>query len=224
MSCDHKLIAEHVSDYIENNLPPYLRRQCDEALQQCQHCQETVQKAQAIYHLAQDWEDLPVPEWSRARHVLRPAVRQINWPNWAALACSMLAVVLVVFQLEIRVDQGLHISFGGTQSEARLQQLLAQEIEAYEARQDLALEARFDQYTELQDINNQLLLAEWTERNREERQDDLNFLMSGWQNQRQQDRQLINQQLSSLAENQIDSNEYLNELMLTVGLPQGGNL
>ena len=211
MSCDHKLIADHVSDYIEDKLPAYLKQQCDAQVQQCPHCRLTVQKAQDIFRLAQDWEEQPVPDWSRMQHIVRPALRPMAWPNWAALACSLLAVCLVVLQLEVRVDNGLHISFGGSQSEARLQELLAQELQNYQNQQNL------------QSLNNRLLLGEWLDRNREERQDDLNFLMSGWESQRSLDRQRVNQQLNILAENQIDSNAYLNTLLRTVGLPQGVN-
>ena len=88
----------------------------------------------------------------------------------------------------------------------------------------MAFESRLNEYTELQDLSNQLALNEWLDRNREERQDDLNFLMSGWETQRFQDRQRVNQQLGILASNQINSNEYLNELGQAVGYPIGGSL
>ena len=110
------------------------------------------------------------------------------------------------------------------QSDARIQALLTQQLEDYQTQQNLALETRLEDYTEFQDLNNQLALNEWLDRNREERQDDLNFLMSGWETQRFQDRQRVNQQLDILASNQINSNEYLNELGQTVGYPIGGSL
>lgn len=225
MSCDHKLIADNVIDYIEGSLPSYLRSQCDEVLQRCQHCQQTVQKAHEIYQLANGWVDQEVPAWAHAQHAVRPPVKQqLSWPNLAALAFSFMAVCLVVFQFEVSVDDGLLISFGGSQSDARIQELLTQQLEEFQIQQNLALETRLDDYTEFQDLNNQLVLSEWLDRNREERQDDLNFLMSGWETQRFQDRQRINQQLDILASNQINSNEYLNELGQTVGFPLGGSL
>ncbi len=225
MSCDHKLIADNVIAYIEGSLPSYLRSQCDEVLQNCQYCQQTVQKAHEIYQLANGWVDQEVPEWSHVQHAVRPPVKHpLSWPNMAALAFSFMAVCLVVFQFEVSVDDGLLISFGGSQSDARIQELLAQQLNEYQSQQNLALENRLDDYTEFQSLNNQLALTEWMDRNREERQDDLNFLMSGWETQRFQDRQRVNQQLDLLAENQLNSNEYLNELMLTVSSPIGGNL
>jgi hypothetical protein len=225
MSCDHKLIAAHVIDYIEGSLPSYLRSQCDEALQHCQHCQQTVQKAHEIYQLANGWVDQDVPAWAHTQHAVRPPIKhQLSWPNMAALAFSFMAVCLVVFQFEVSVDDGLLISFGGSQSDAHIQELLAQQLEEFQSQQNLALETRLDDYTEFQDLNNQLVLSEWLDRNREERQNDLNFLMSSWEAQRFQDRQRVNQQLDILASNQIDSNEYLNELGQTVGFPIGGSL
>jgi hypothetical protein len=224
MSCNHKLIADNVSDYIDGSLPSYIRKQCNDVLQHCQHCQQIVQHAQELSDLAQDWQDQAVPDWSRVQHAVRPPVKQLSWSNWAAFACSLIAVCLVVFQFEVSVDDGLLISFGGSQSEARMQALLEQQFQNYEEQQNLALETRLDEYTEFQDLNNQLVLSEWLDRNRQERQDDLNFLMSGWESQRFQDRQRINQQLDILASNQIDSNQYLNELAQTVSFPTGGNL
>jgi hypothetical protein len=222
MSCDHKLIADNVIDYIEGSLPSYLRSQCDETLQHCQHCQQTVQKAHEIYQLANGWVDQEAPEWS---HAVRPPVKQqLSWPNMAGFAFSLMAVCLVVFQFEVSVDDGLLISFGGSQSDARIQELLTQQLEDYQSEQNLAFESRLNDYTELQDLSNQLALNEWLDRNREERQDDLNFLMSGWETQRFQDRQRVNQQLGILASNQINSNEYLNELGQAVGYPIGGSL
>ena len=135
-----------------------------------------------------------------------------------------MAVCLVVFQFEVSVDDGLLISFGSSQSDAHIQELLVQQLEEFQSQQNLALETRLDDYTEFQDLNNQLVLSEWLDRNREERQNDLNFLMSSWEAQRFQDRQRVNQQLDILASNHIDSNEYLNELGQTVGFPIGGSL
>tara|TARA_R110000772_G_scaffold14417_10_gene41682 strand:+ start:339 stop:1010 length:672 start_codon:yes stop_codon:yes gene_type:complete len=223
MSCDHKLIAEHLTAYIEGSLPQHLSSQCEAVLEDCLHCQQSLDKAQEIYRLAQDWQEQSVPPWSRMQHAVRPPHRQLSWHSWTALACSLLAVCLVVLQLEVRVDDGLHISFGGKQSEAQLQELLALELQQYQSRQNLAVTTQIEEYIALQNLNNQMLLTEWMDRNREERQDDLNFLMSGWESQRSLDRQRVNQQLNILAENQIDSNDYLNNLLRTVGLPQGAN-
>ncbi len=135
-----------------------------------------------------------------------------------------MAVCLVVFQFEVSVDDGLLIGFGGSQSDARIQELLAQQLDEFQTQQNLALQIQLDDYTEFQNLNNQLVLSDWLDRNREERQNDLNFLMSSWEAQRFQDRQRVNQQLDILASNQINSNEYLNELGQTVGFPIGGSL
>jgi len=78
-----------------------------------------VQKAHEIYHLANGWMVQEAPSWSYAQHAVRPPVKpQFSWPNMAALAFSFMAICLVVFQFEVSVDNGLLISFGGSQSEA----------------------------------------------------------------------------------------------------------
>ena len=218
MSCDHKLITEHASDYVEGRLPDYLKKQCDEVLQHCQYCQQSVAGIYQITRLAEGWNDQQVPEWSRVAHAVRPPVRYVSWPNWAAMACSLLAVLLVVFRFEVRLDDGLTISFGGNQQQEQLQTLLAQELQSFAAQQNETLDERLEEYMEFQDLNNQVVLNDWLELN------DLNFLLTGWQSQRLQDSRRVNQQLDILTENQIDNNTYLNQLIRNVGLNERGNL
>ncbi len=87
MPCDHKLIADNVIEYTEGTLPSYIQKQCDEILQNCQHCQQTVQKAQEIYQLANGWTDQEVPAWTHVEYAVRPPIKhQLSWPNMTALA------------------------------------------------------------------------------------------------------------------------------------------
>ncbi len=224
MSCDHKLITEHGYAYVTGTLSAHLRSQCETQLNQCEHCQRTLANMQELHHLATDWEDQAVPEWSHARHIVRPGIRQSHWQSRAAFACSLLAVLLVVFRFEIRIDDGLTISFGGNQQQNQLETLLAQELRNFAQQQNQVLDERLDDYMEFQNLNNQVVLNDWLELNRQERETDLNFLLSGWQSQRLQDSQRINQQLDILTENQLDNNAYLNQIIRNVGLNSRGNL
>ena len=125
MSCDHELIAAHVCDYIDNTANPELRARCELALQNCAQCRATVQQALAFQNMANNWREQPVPDWQRARFAVPVPKPAANWLSWSALVTSCLALCLVVLQVDISTANGLTISFGHAQQEARFQQMLA---------------------------------------------------------------------------------------------------
>jgi hypothetical protein len=217
MSCEHQVIADHVCDYIEGTLSPVLRARCDEAVQQCAHCRDIHAQALEFYQLAGKWQQQGVPEWNRARSAASPArPAAASWHNWAALAASMAAVFLVLLRVEVSTTNGLWISFGGSQTEARVQQLVAAELERHSVAQRSLLDARLDDFAADQLTANELLLTRWEEGNRAERRQELTLLMAGWQSQRFEDQQEFNSQLTRLANDQIENNQYLNVLLQNV--------
>ncbi|MES2625678.1 MAG: hypothetical protein V4628_10390 [Pseudomonadota bacterium] len=213
MSCDHQLIADHVCDYIEGKLPPVLHARCDNAVQQCTYCRDIHAKALEFSQLAAQWQQQAVPEWNRARFAIPPARTTGSWLNWGALAASLAAVFLVLLRVEVSTADGLWISFGGSQTEARVQQMVAAELARYTGTQDVLLDARLDEFTADQLNANQLLLARWQETTRTERRQELSLLMSGWQSQRFEDQQEFNSQLTQLTNDQLENNQYLNVLL-----------
>jgi len=214
MSCDHQVLADHVCDYIEGKAPPVIRARCDEAVQQCAHCRDVHAQALEFYELAGKWQQQEVPHWNRARFVVPPArLPQGSWPAWAALAASLAAIVLVLLRVEISTTDGLLISFGGSQTDARVQELVAAELARHDTAQELLLDARLDDFAADQVNANQLLLARWQEVARAERRQELGLLMSSWQSQRFEDQQEFNNQLTRLTNDQIENNQYLNVLL-----------
>ena len=222
MSCDHKLIQENLNDYLEGNLAPALARQCESAIAGCPHCADTCARARRLYRLGEAWQDRKVPDWHRTRHAVKPPVREPGWMNWAALATSCVAVLLVVFRLEITTGNGLTISFGGRQAEQRMEQAMAAALAEYREEQALLLATRFDAFAEQQEISNQLLLSEWADNTRQERRDDLSFIMSAWETQRFQDQRQINRRFDTLASSQIESDRFINDLARNVNSTQRG--
>lgn len=221
MSCDHLAIADNVCDYIEGKVSPVIRARCDEAVQSCVHCRDVHAQALQFYQLADKWQDQAVPDWNRARFVVPPA-RQAHgsWPAWGALAASLAAIVLVVARVEISTTNGLLISFGGSQTEARVQELVAAELARHDTEQELLLDARLDEFAADQLNANQLLLARYQEATRAERRQELGLLMTSWQSQRFEDQQEVANQLTSLANDQIESNQYLNVLLQNAEFPR----
>lgn len=221
MSCDHQLMATHVTALLEGSLPLVLRERCEAALQQCAHCRDVFTQAQQYRDLAAQWRDEEVPRWNRARHLVQPQRRQANaqWLHWTALAASLTAAFLVVSKTEVSTENGLMISFGGGLGEARVQQLVAAELATSTAAQTALIDARLNEFTQQQAVANRLLYAEWEDNTRAERQQELGLLLTGWQNQRFQDQQAVASQLNELASDQIENNQYVNALMRTVAAP-----
>lgn len=219
MSCDHQTLADHVCDYIEGKVPPVVRARCDDAVQNCAHCRDVHAQALEFYQLAGKWQDQAVPDWNRARFVV-PPTRQPHgsWLGWSALAASVTAICLVLLRVEISTDEGLLISFGGTQTEARVQALVAAELARHDTEHELLLDARFDEFSADQLVANQLLLARWQEATRAERRQELGLLMASWQSQRFEDQQEVINQLTTLANDQIESNQYINVLLRNADL------
>lgn len=212
MSCDHQLLTDHLIDYIEERLDQPLRRACEQVLDNCPVCRDAHEQARGFARLATEWDDEPVPAWHRTRFAARPVQRQPDWLQWGALGTSCLSLLLVVFQLEISVEDGLLISFGGSQREAQLQAQFDSRWEVLQADQNVRLETELAAFAAAQGSANRLLLAEWMEQSRNERRQDVEFIMTAWESQRNRDLQRTDEQLGYLVRNQIESDQYLNEL------------
>ena len=221
MQCDHQILADHVCDYIEGKVPAAVRARCLDAVQHCAHCRDIHAQALEFYQLAGKWQQEAVPDWNRARFAVAPARHAPgSWPAWAALAASVAAIVLVLLRVEVSTTDGLLISFGGAQTQARVQDLLAAELERHSSAQELLFEARLDDFAADQLTANQLLLARWQETTRLERRQELTLLMTAWQSQRFEDQQEFNNQLTTLTNGQIESNQYLNALLQNADFPR----
>ena len=221
MHCDHQLVIDHINDYVENKVSPEIKQQMEKAFQSCSDCQATYRQCLELYQMSHEWESQTVPEWHRTSYAVRPPVRTSSWLNWGAMATSSLAILMVVFQLEITSgDTGLMISFGGHQTESKIAKMVASQLAEYKQRQDSIFEVRLNTALEKQDNLTKIRFANWLEKNRDERQQDIKFVMTGWQSQRYEDHKNVDRQLSYIADNQIENNQVINHLIQSVATNQ----
>lgn len=217
MSCDHQLVAHHVCAYIEGSLSPTLKARCEAALRQCSHCREIHDQALALSRLPSLWQQQEVPHWNRARHAVQPPRQHGQRLAWSALVASCFAVFLVLVKLEISTTDGLRISFGGGMDEARLRQVVSEQMQqeglVWQEAQAAQVETLLSEYAERQAIATEVMLTQWLESTRSERRQDMQQLLSGWQSLRYQDQLMLNEQISYLASSQEENNRYLNALM-----------
>jgi len=218
MLCDHQLVIDHINDYVENKASPEIKQQLEIALQKCPDCQATYRQCLELYQMSHQWQSQAVPEWHRTSYAVRPPIRNTGWLNWGAMATSTLAILMVVFQLEItNNDSGLMISFGGNQTEAKIAKQVESQLAEYKTTQDQIFLTKLNTALEKQDNRTKLRLANWREKNRDERQQDIKFVMTGWQSQRYEDQQSADKRFAYIADNQIENNQAINELYQSVG-------
>jgi hypothetical protein len=217
MHCDHQLVSDLLLDYIDQKLSTKVSHQVEQAINQCETCQATYRQAVELHQMADQWQQQSVPAWHRTEYAVKPKTKTQQWLSWSALATSTLAIFMVVFQVQISSnDSGLQIAFGGNsngQVSAKLEALVQQKLDAYRKEQNLMLDARFIAATNNQITQSKLLVAQALEKSRDERRDDLNFLVTGIQSQRYEDSQKIEKRLAYLADNQIENNQYINQLI-----------
>jgi hypothetical protein len=221
MLCDHQLVIDHINDYVENKLSPEIKRQMEAVLQNCSDCQAIHKQCLDLYQMSHEWQAQHVPEWHRTSYAVRPPVKTSNWLNWGAMATSSLAILMVVFQLEISSgDTGLMISFGGNQTEAKIAKMVESQLADYKIEQGKSFQVKLTDALEKQENRTKLRLANWLENNRDERQQDIKFVMTGWQSQRYEDQKSVDRQLSYIADNQIENNQVINQLIQSVSTNQ----
>lgn len=219
--CNHQLVTDHLYDYIDDKLSPTLKKQVESAINQCDTCQQVFQQAISVQQASHQWQEQSVPEWHRTDFAVRPKPSAFGWINLTALATSTLAILMVLFQVNISTnDSGLHIAFGNP-TDKHIDALVEQKITAYQKQQDTLLEARLLAQSEKIKTSSQLSIANSMQKMREERRDDLSFLITGIQTQRFEDQSKVDKQLAYLAENQIENNQYLNQLIQSKNLSNG---
>lgn len=221
MLCDHQLVTDHLIDYIDNKLSPVMRKQVEDAMANCPSCKEAYHNAVALAQAAERWQDQPVPEWHRTEYAVRPRQQTGGWLSWTALASSAMAILMVVFQVNISTSEnGLQIAFG---SQGNIDAIVEQKLAEYKKQQDTLLDARFLAESDKQSTANKLLMADMLDKTREERRDDLNFIVTGIQTQRFEDQTKLDKELLSLAQNQIENNQYISQLIQSANFSEGEN-
>ncbi|WP_444995062.1 anti-sigma factor family protein [Aliikangiella sp. IMCC44359] len=225
MLCDHQIVTEHLLDYIDGKLSPQLRQEYESSLNHCKNCYEVHQQALALHQSAYAWQEQPVPAWHRTKYAAGHRANKHNgWLNWTALATSTLAIFMVVFQVQFtRSESGFQIAFGQSSSQHQINQIVEKKLKEYKKQQAVLLDARFVAEASKQTLANKLLMTEVLDKTRNERRDDLNFLVTGIQTQRYEDQQKVDKHLNYLAENQIENNQYINQLIQSTNFKKGDN-
>jgi len=217
MSCNHHFVEQHLFDYLEDKLSPEARELLLQNIEQCTHCRDLVEDAAHAKQLFASWQDEAVPDWNRNAYMSKNQAVPGRLLNWISLAVSCTAILMVIFNVQlISNESGLHISFAGAPEQQQVKSIVQSETakleQAFNKKLQLALNA--------QQASTRLMLADWLEKTRQERRDDLNFLITGIQTQRLEDQQELESRLSLIAENQLQNSQFINQFIQSAATAQ----
>lgn len=161
-----------------------------------------------------------VPEWPRELTFRGHAEQRLRW--WqrpflpvASFACSALALLAIVSQLQVQVtEQGFNVHFGGGLTEQQLEAAVAARMTSYAAEQQLqmanyAANLREDFRDDVAAANQQLV-SYVLNTSRTERQEDMEDLIRYVNAQREDDQVYFAYQLSQVTDGLIEPSDLTN--------------
>ena len=150
---------------------------------------------------AECYDEVDVPDWDRgATFIQRQTTAWWQWGGWpvTAMATSFAAILLVLFQVRVQVnDQGLMVNFGDS-SEQQMQQVLDRKLKEYAMEQQLILTNYLEDHRAKQQKNTLELVSYLVKSGREERREELSDLVSFINEQRDDDNQFYMNQFKQL--------------------------
>ncbi len=215
MSCNHQLVETHLFEYLDSTLSPNLSRAFEHAVDHCDECKLMYQNASELQHFQSSWKDQTVPKWHRTEFaVAKRSNNNWGWLNGLSLATSTLALLMVLFRVEmISTDAGFSIGFGGKASQIAMNEQIDEKIQQMALQQVEYLDNRFEE-NRLQTISdNEVMVKALLQHNRQERRHDMNTLMASWLQQRDIDQNQIGLKVDSIVENQIEQSKTINDLL-----------
>ncbi len=215
MSCDHTFVERHLFDYLDSTLDPSIARAFEQAIDDCDQCHELYQGAVTMQQQANSWQQQTPPDWHRTRFAVQSRKpSRFNWLNALSLSSSALALMLVLFRVEVISNtNGFAISFGGKGTQAEIAQMVDQKISELAEQQVSYIDTRFEEQQLQRVSDNQAMVETLLAHNRSERRQDMNILMASWLKQRDIDQQKLNQRVDYVVDNQIENNQYLNQVL-----------
>lgn len=140
MQCDDA--REHLVDYVDDRLDPYLRQGLDEHLEVCDDCARRLEEVRGFSRLAATWQDEPLPSGTSPLARPEPYREGLRPPGaflqWLPLAAGVVLAFLVLLRAELDVnDTGWRLSFG---SQADIEQHLDERLVEFQADQRLLLD------------------------------------------------------------------------------------
>ncbi|MDJ0839035.1 MAG: hypothetical protein QNK37_21130 [Acidobacteriota bacterium] len=185
-------------------------------LESCADCKGLYQASITLEEAAASWRDEAVPNWQRGAAVFPAQARPAFWLTWAPLAACLLMTLLVVFRVEVhRGPNGWRIAFDGQQTdtaEAMTAEVVQGLLEEHRRQSTLEMISALDRYTQQSEANLRTVLDAYRQSNRLSRNREFELLQTRWREQRAEDLDVLQAQMSLLLRRQNRQLDNLNTL------------
>lgn len=201
----------------------------DDHLTVCEQCQAMYQASVDMEQLAKSWQDEPAPNWERPVIIPRTSFWQSLFV-WAPLAACLMMCVLILFRVELSVDdRGWRLRFGSSQQDLQfVEQQFQRRLDASLAREKEQnkneLKALLVSYDEHQNKNLDATTTQVTERMRAESDLNLQKVIDNWQDQRSKDLMWMDHRFETLVLRQQRNSNNLYKIANYVNSPAKSQL
>lgn len=186
----------------------------DAVLAECPECQADYAQMCLLTQATAAWQDAPVPSWARDRAIPRSERPRLHWMNWASLGASMAALALVALKVDVQVGaDGTHVRFGGGPATTVAATDLDRRLQDFALKQSADVERRLAEYEDVNRDTTRELLKVVAMQNRRERRQDLETLLTYWQDQHENETRRLERKVNSVSSEQVQSKRVLNELL-----------
>lgn len=220
MSCPK---TEHLlQEYFSDELAPLVKDELEKHLAECPHCNTELEALLEAQGNLRQWQDQQVPHWDRGLNLFRQEHRTSKteagfWNRWQwfPTAASFAMLCLLIFNVSIvSGEQGLSITFGGSQSSNLDVQAQLAEFQQSQAEQMQALVSSIEDRS---DANNVQLMQALLEQTQQSTAENIDQIYSYFEQQRLLDLQDMRVGYEQLVDSDYETIRSIQQLVNYVG-------
>lgn len=220
MSCPK---TEHLlQEYFSDELAPLVKDELEKHLAECPHCNTELEALLEAQGNLRQWQDQQVPHWDRGLNLFRQEHRTSKteagfWNRWQwfPTAASFAMLCLLIFNVSIvSGEQGLSITFGGSQSSNL--DVQAQLVE-FQQSQTEQMQALVSSIEDRSDANNVQLMQALLEQTQQSTAENIDQIYSYFEQQRLLDLQDMRVGYEQLVDSDYETIRSIQQLVNYVG-------
>lgn len=194
-------LEQQFERWLEGKLSPAEQQQFEQQCQSDPLMADRLVMAKTAKRQVHAYEQRDVPQWNAAATfaVNNEPKGWFQWQSSLSFAMSILAICMVLFKVEIQVNDGaMTLSFAGKQQQQQVEKLVSDKLDEFQQNQQLALADFSHTMQEQQKLNNAQLTNYLLTSNREERREDFVELIKFVNEQRSDDQLFFAKQINKL--------------------------
>ncbi|MDN4503774.1 hypothetical protein QX776_15290 [Alteromonadaceae bacterium BrNp21-10] len=196
-------LEQQMAQWLDGKLSPEQQQQFEQQCQSDPQMRERLTVAKQAQRSASSFEPRQVPQWNAAA-TFSSSVTNSGWFNWSgslSMAMSVAAILMVLFKVEVQIDDGsMTLSFAGKQQQHNIQKIVDEQLLAFKQDQQLVLASFAENVQQQQQLNNAQLSTYLLSSSRQERKEDFGELIKFVNQQRSDDQMFYTRQLGKLQE------------------------